>query len=69
MRAVLDYINLADQITRMEDVVVFVKSLTPGITRVGRDVKERAEELTSQVSAFFSILKISRLFSKLLISS
>jgi len=49
VRAVLDYIGLADQIQRMEDVVVFVKSLTPGITRVGRDVRERAEELTSQV--------------------
>ena len=36
-------------VKRMEDVVVFVKSLTPGITRVGRDVRERAEELTSQV--------------------
>ena len=33
----------------MEDVVIFVKSLTPSITRVGREVRERANELTSMV--------------------
>ena len=46
VRAVLDYVGLADQVARMEDVVIFVKSLTPTITRVGR---ERGNELTSQV--------------------
>ena len=49
VRAVLDYVGLADQVTRMEDVVIFVKSLTPTITRVGREVRERGNELTSQV--------------------
>ena len=46
VRAVLDCVGLADQVARMEDVVIFVKSLTPTITRVGR---ERGNELTSQV--------------------
>ena len=49
VRAVLDYVGLADQVARMEDVVIFVKSLTPTITRVGREVRERGNELTSQV--------------------
>ena len=48
-RAVLDYIGLADHVKRMEDVVIFVKSLTPSMTRVGKEVRSRGEELTSQV--------------------
>ena len=49
VRVVLEYVGLADQVARMEDVVIFVKSLTPTITRVGREVRERGNELTSQV--------------------
>ena len=45
----LDYIGLSDQVKRMEDVVIFVKSLTPSITRVGKEVRSRGDELTSQV--------------------
>ena len=33
----------------MEDVVIFVKSLTPSMTRVGKEVRARGDELTSQV--------------------
>ena len=49
VRVVLEYVGLADQVARMEDVVIFVKSLTPTITRVGREVRERGNELTFQV--------------------
>jgi vinculin len=49
VRAVLDYIGLSDQVKRMEDVVIFVKSLTPSMTRVGKEVRSRGDELTSQV--------------------
>merc|ERR1712110_1309917 len=44
-RAVLDYIGLADQVKRMEDVIIFVKSLTPSMTRVGKEVRSRGDEL------------------------
>lgn len=49
VRAVLDYIGLADQVIRMEDVVTFLKSLSPSLTRVGQAVRARGEELTSLV--------------------
>ncbi|XP_050719809.1 vinculin-like isoform X14 [Eriocheir sinensis] len=48
-KKVLDYLAVAEVIETMEDLVQFVKDLSPCLTRVSRDVDARQQELTHQV--------------------
>ena len=48
-KKVLDYLNVAEVIESMEDLVQFVKDLSPCLTRVSREVDARQKELTHQV--------------------
>ncbi|XP_069166963.1 vinculin isoform X16 [Procambarus clarkii] len=48
-KKVLDYLAVAEVIETMEDLVQFVKDLSPCLTRVSRDVDGRQQELTHQV--------------------
>lgn len=45
----LDYLAVAEVIESMEDLVQFVKDLSPCLTRVSREVDARQKELTHQV--------------------
>uniref|UniRef100_A0A6G1S7H0 Vinculin n=1 Tax=Aceria tosichella TaxID=561515 RepID=A0A6G1S7H0_9ACAR len=45
---VLAYMQVVEVIERMEDLVTFVKDLTPALTKVSRDVNLRQRELTHQ---------------------
>ena len=47
-KEVLNYMEVVEVIERMEDLVQFVKDLTPALTRVSRDVNLRQRELTHQ---------------------
>ncbi|XP_043197317.1 vinculin-like isoform X4 [Amphibalanus amphitrite] len=48
-KRVLDYLAVAEVIDTMEDLVQFVKDLSPCLTKVSRDVDAREKELTHQV--------------------
>ncbi|XP_037091757.1 LOW QUALITY PROTEIN: vinculin-like [Pollicipes pollicipes] len=48
-KRVLDYLAVAEVIEGMEDLVQFVKDLSPCLTKVSRDVDAREKELTHQV--------------------
>ncbi|XP_076039736.1 vinculin isoform X13 [Oratosquilla oratoria] len=48
-KKVLDYLAVAEVIETMEDLVQFVKDLSPCLTKVSRDVDSRQLELTHQV--------------------
>jgi vinculin len=48
-KKVLDYLAVAEVIETMEDLVQFVKDLSPSLTKVSRDVDNREKELTHQV--------------------
>ncbi|XP_067124691.1 vinculin isoform X1 [Centruroides vittatus] len=48
-KKVLDYLAVAEVIESMEDLVQFVKDLSPCLTKVSRDVDAREKELTHQV--------------------
>jgi len=48
-RKVLDYLSVAEVIETMEDLVQFVKDLSPCLTKVSRDVDGREKELTHLV--------------------
>ncbi|KAL7645024.1 UNVERIFIED_CONTAM: hypothetical protein RMT77_003394 [Armadillidium vulgare] len=48
-KKVLDYLAVAEVIETMEDLVQFVKDLSPCLTKVSRDVDNRQQELTHQV--------------------
>lgn len=48
-KKVLDYLAVAEVIDSMEDLVQFVKDLSPCLTKVSRDVDYREKELTHQV--------------------
>lgn len=48
-KKVLDYLAVAEVIESMEDLVQFVKDLSPCLTRVSREVDARQKELTHQV--------------------
>uniref|UniRef100_T1J8S2 Vinculin n=1 Tax=Strigamia maritima TaxID=126957 RepID=T1J8S2_STRMM len=48
-KKVLDYLAVAEVIETMEDLVQFVKDLSPCLTKVSRDVDAREKELTHQV--------------------
>ncbi|KAK4287350.1 hypothetical protein Pmani_039578 [Petrolisthes manimaculis] len=48
-KKVLDYLAVAEVIETMEDLVQFVKDLSPCLTRVSRDVDGRQQELTHQI--------------------
>ena len=47
-RKVSNYLEVVEVIERMEDLVQFVKDLTPALTRLSRDVNARQRELTHQ---------------------
>lgn len=47
-KKVLNYMEVVEVIERMEDLVQFVKDLTPALTKVSRDVNQRQRELTHQ---------------------
>ena len=47
-KKVLNYMEVVEVIERMEDLVQFVKDLTPALTKVSRDVNLRQRELTHQ---------------------
>ncbi|XP_076339142.1 vinculin-like isoform X2 [Tachypleus tridentatus] len=48
-KKVLDYLAVAEVIESMDDLVQFVKDLSPCLTKVSRDVDAREKELTHQV--------------------
>ncbi|XP_071853616.1 vinculin-like isoform X10 [Apostichopus japonicus] len=48
-QGVLDYIVVAEVIEGMQDLVTFVKNLTPGMTAMANMVSARAKELTFQI--------------------
>uniref|UniRef100_A0A2R5LHL7 Vinculin n=1 Tax=Ornithodoros turicata TaxID=34597 RepID=A0A2R5LHL7_9ACAR len=48
-KKVLDYLAVAEVIESMEDLVQFVKDMSPCLTKVSRDVDAREKELTHQV--------------------
>jgi len=48
-KKVLDYLAVAEVIESMEDLVQFVKDLSPCLTKVSREVDARQKELTHQV--------------------
>ncbi|XP_039272784.2 vinculin-like [Styela clava] len=47
-RNVRDYLNQSSIVAGMEDLVVFVKSLTPGTTTLARMIGDRCKDLTNQ---------------------
>ncbi|XP_071743100.1 vinculin isoform X14 [Lepeophtheirus salmonis] len=48
-KKVLDYLSVAEVIESMEDLVQFVKDLSPCLSKVTFDVEKRIEDLTHQV--------------------
>lgn len=48
-KKVLDYLAVAEVIESMEDLVQFVKDMSPCLTKVSRDVDAREKELTHLV--------------------
>ncbi|XP_018007889.1 vinculin, partial [Hyalella azteca] len=48
-KTVLDYLAVAEVIETMEDLIQFVKDLSPCLTKVSREVDHRSQELTHQV--------------------
>ncbi|KAK2722874.1 hypothetical protein QYM36_003163, partial [Artemia franciscana] len=48
-KKVIDYLSVAEVIESMEDLVQFVKDLSPCLTKVSREVDCRQKELTHQV--------------------
>ena len=48
-KKVLDYLAVAEVIESMEDLVQFVRDLSPCLTKVSREVDARQKELTHQV--------------------
>ena len=50
-RGVLEYLSVAEIVESMEELVTFVKNLTPGMTEMAKKVDTRIEELTHQVHA------------------
>lgn len=48
-KKVLDYLAVAEVIETMEDLVQFVRDLSPCLTKVSREVDHRSQELTHQV--------------------
>lgn len=50
-KGVLEYLAVSEVVESMEELVTFVKNLTPGITEMAKKVEGRIEELTHQVHA------------------
>ncbi|XP_023329663.1 vinculin isoform X4 [Eurytemora carolleeae] len=48
-KKVLDYLSVAEVIETMEDLVQFVRDLSPSLSKVTREVEKRVEDLTHQV--------------------
>jgi vinculin len=48
-KKVLDYLAVAEVIESIDDLVQFVKDVSPCLTRVSREVDARQKELTHQV--------------------
>lgn len=48
-RKVLNFMEVVEVIEKTEDLVQFVKDITPALTKVARDVNQRQRELTHQV--------------------
>jgi len=48
-KKVLDYLSVAEVIETMEDLVQFVRDLSPSLSKVTREVEKRIEDLTHQV--------------------
>ncbi|UYV84952.1 VCL, partial [Cordylochernes scorpioides] len=46
---ILEYINIAEVIETMEDLIKFVKDLSPSLTQLSRDIDNREKELTHQI--------------------
>ncbi len=46
---------MAEVIETMEDLVQFVRDLSPCLSKVTREVEKRVEDLTHQVRAFPSV--------------
>ena len=44
----LDYLSVAEVIETMEDLVQFVRDLSPCLSKVTREVEKRVEDLTHQ---------------------
>ena len=62
----LDYLSVAEVIETMEDLVQFVRDLSPCLSKVTREVEKRVEDLTHQAcpSVFCpTLLLYSILFS------
>nr|XP_006817880.1 PREDICTED: vinculin-like [Saccoglossus kowalevskii] len=48
-KSVLEYLAIAEVVESMEDLVTFVKNLTPGMTTMSKMIDQREKELTHQV--------------------
>ncbi|XP_067931173.1 vinculin-like [Watersipora subatra] len=47
-RGVLDYVAITEVIESMEDLITFVKNISPGMTKMTKQVDDREKELTHQ---------------------
>jgi vinculin len=43
-----EYLTITEAIQSIEDLVVYVRNLTPIMTRVAKEVEQREQELTNQ---------------------
>lgn len=50
-KQVLEYLSVSEVVETMEDLVTFVKNLTPGLTSMTREVDAREKELTHRAHA------------------
>ncbi|GFR80051.1 vinculin [Elysia marginata] len=48
-KSVLEYLAITEVVDRMQDLVTFVKNLSPGLTQMTKSVDSREKELTHQV--------------------
>jgi len=48
---VRDYLDVSKVVQGMEDLVTYVKSITPGVTNMSNQVNNRASDLTNQIHA------------------
>ena len=48
-RQVLEYLSITELIEKMDDLVTFVKNLTPILTKMTREINAREQELTHQI--------------------
>ena len=60
-QSVREYLKVSKVVNRMEDLITFVKSLTPGMTNMCKLVVKRSEDLTNSVHAQILVNKVNNL--------